>query len=302
MHLADTPPLHLGTVAVVLNGTSGPGHVPEQVEQAFRQAGIAAPVFVGRRGEEIAVLTRRALRERPAILAVGGGDGTLNTVVNALAGTGTALGVLPLGTLNHFAKDLGLPLQLDEAVRVLASGRRARVDLGEVNGRRFLNNASLGIYPDIVRERRRQQQRLGRSKFSAMVWATLAVLNRAPLLSLRLELDERVEMCRAPFVFVGNNEYRMEGFSIGTRERLDGAHLSVYTTSHCHGGGPIKLAVRALLGRLRQADDFTALRARTLRVETAKKQLLVATDGELSVMQTPLEFRILPAALEVIVP
>lgn len=302
MQLDDSPPLRLGTVAVVLNGTSGPGHVPERVEQAFRQAGIAARVFVGRRGEEVAVLTRRALRERPGVLVVGGGDGTLNTVVNALAGTGTALGVLPLGTLNHFAKDLGLPLALEEAVRVLALGRRARIDLGEVNGRRFLNNASLGIYPDIVRERRWQQQRLGRSKFSALIWATLAALSRAPLLSLRLELDDRVQACRAPFVFVGNNEYRMEGFRIGTRERLDGAHLSIYTTSHCHAGGLIKLAVRALVGRLRQADDFTALRARTLRVETSRNRLLVATDGELSLMQTPLEFRILPAALDVIVP
>ena len=302
MQLDDTPPLRLGTVAVVLNGTSGPGHVPERVEQAFRQAGIAARLFVGRRGEEVEVLARRALRDRPAVLVAGGGDGTLGTVVNALAGSGTALGVLPLGTLNHFAKDLGLPLGLEEAVGVLASGRRARIDLGEVNGRRFLNNASLGIYPDIVRERRRQQQRLGRSKFSAMVWASLAVLNRAPLLSLRLELDERVQGCRAPFVFVGNNDYRMQGFSIGTRERLDGAHLSIYTTSHCHGGGLIQLALRALLGRLRQADDFIALRARTLRVEASKMRLLVATDGELSLMQTPLEFRILPAALEVIVP
>src|SRR5688500_14437015 len=301
MKLADTPSVALQGIAVVLNATSGPGHPPSHVEKSFREAGIDARVFVGRAGEDVAALTRRALRERPAILVAGGGDGTLNAVVNALRGTGTALGVLPLGTLNHFAKDLGLPLELEAAVRVIAAGQRAAVDLGEVNGRCFLNNASLGIYPDIVRERTRQQRRFGRSKQAAMLWATLGAINRSPLLTLRLELDEHQHECRAPFAFVGNNDYAMEGFNIGTRGRLDGGRLSIYTTSHCHRGGLVKLALRALLGTLRQADDFVALRTRKLRVETRHKRLFVATDGELSVMETPLEFSILPRALQVVV-
>ena len=301
MHLADTP-LRLQSVAVLLNATSGSCDSPAEVEQALQAAGLAPQVYVGARGEDMAALARRALRERPSILVAGGGDGTLNTVANALVGSDTALGVLPLGTLNHFAKDLGIPLDLDGAARVLAAGRRAALDVGEVNGRRFLNNASLGIYPDIVRERTRQQRRFGRSRFAAMLWATLGVVNRAPLLSLRLELEDGARVCRAPFVFVGNNEYTMEGFRIGTRARLDEGCLSIYTTSHCHRGGLLKLALRALVGRLRQADDFMALRARTLRVETSRGRILVATDGEVSVMQTPLEFRLLPRALEVIVP
>lgn len=301
MQLADAP-VRLQNVAVVLNGTSGSRLSPAEVEQALRKVGLDGPVFVGGRGEDVAALVRRALRERPSILVAGGGDGTLNTVVNTMAGSGAALGVLPLGTLNHFAKDLGIPLELEAAARVLAAGRRAAVDLGEVNGRVFLNNASLGIYPDIVRERTRQERHFGRSRFTAMLWATLGVVNRAPLLSLRLEVEQGAQLCRAPFVFVGNNEYTMEGFRIGTRARLDEGRLSIYTTSHCHRGGLLKLALRALVGRLHQADDFTALRAGTLRVETSRSRILIATDGELSVMQTPLDFRILPRALEVVVP
>jgi diacylglycerol kinase family enzyme len=207
-----------------------------------------------------------------------------------------------MGTLNHFAKDLGIPLDIAAAVRTIARGRRAAVDVGEVNGTGFLNNSSLGLYPDIVRERERQQRRFRRSKRSAMVWATLAALDRSRLLELRLQLDDREHACRAPFVFVGNNEYIMEGFDIGARARLDAGRLSIYTTRRCHVGGLIILALRALFGRLRQADDFMAFRASTLRVESRHPRLLVATDGEIHLMETPLDYRIVPRSLNVIVP
>ena len=294
--------MKIAPIPVVLNGASGPGHARADIERlqgSFARAGLEADVLTD---VDIAEVARRALRNRPPVLVAGGGDGTLNAVANVVRGTDTALGVLPLGTLNHFAKDLGLPLELDAAVGVIKTGRRTAVDLGEVNGRVFLNNASLGIYPDIVRERTRQQRRFGRSKMSAMLWATLAAMNRAPLLSLRLELDQRPHECRAPFVFIGNNDYVMEGFNIGTRTRLDAGHLSVYTTQHCHRGGLLILALRALFGRLRQSEDFTILQARTLRVETKHTRLLVATDGEVTIMETPLEFRLLPGSLQVIVP
>jgi diacylglycerol kinase family enzyme len=223
-------------------------------------------------------------------------------VANILRETDTALGILPLGTLNHFAKDLGIPLELDQAARTIAAGRQIAVDVGEVNGKAFINNSSLGVYPDMVRERTRQQRRFRRSKRAAMIWATLAALNRASLLSLRLQLENRELACRAPFVFIGNNEYLMEGFNIGKRARLDAGVLSVYTTQHSTRAGLLMLALRAILGRLRQSDDFIAMRARNLRVETPHKRLLVATDGEVSVMETPLEYHIRPRALNVIVP
>lgn len=247
-------------------------------------------------------LARRALKERPAILVAAGGDGTVSAIADVVRGTETALGVVPLGTLNHFAKDLGIPLDPVEAARTIAGGRRTAVDVGEVNGRCFLNNASLGLYPGIVRERERQQRRLRRSKRAAMLWATLAVLDRPPFLDLRLEVEDRVHDCRAPFVFVGNNDYQLEGFEIGTRARLDAGVLNVYTTRRCTAGGLVILALRALCGRLRQADDFMESSVRFLRVESSRRSLLVATDGEVSTMDTPLEFRIRPRSLQVIVP
>ncbi len=207
-----------------------------------------------------------------------------------------------MGTLNHFAKDLGIPLDAADAVQLIAKGRRIRVDVGEVNGRAFVNNASLGLYPNIVRERTRQQRRFGRSKRAAMLWATLDVLDRSRLLDLRLALDDEVQHCRAPFVFVGNNDYILEGFDIGSRARLDEGRLNVYTTRRSSAGGLFRLALRALFGRLRQADDFMQSSVRSLQVESRRRRLLVALDGEVHAMETPLEFRILPRALQVIVP
>jgi diacylglycerol kinase family enzyme len=216
--------------------------------------------------------------------------------------TATALAIVPAGTANHFARDLGLPLDAAEAARLVAQGRTVRVDVGELNGSCFINNASLGLYPKIVRERAQLQRRFGRSKRAAMLWGTLAVLDRSPLVDLRLELDDRVLDCRAPFVFVGNNDYVLEGFAIGSRERLDAGKLNVYTTRCFTAGGLLGLALRALVGRLRQADDFMEAEVRSLRVQSRYRRILVATDGEVRVMETPLEFRSRPRSLQVIVP
>jgi YegS/Rv2252/BmrU family lipid kinase len=292
----------VGIHPVILNGKAGSQPFAEKLHEVFQAAGIEAEVMTLEPGGDVRALAERALKRRPDVIVAAGGDGTIAAVADAVRGTGTALGVLPAGTFNHFAKDLGIPLDLAEAARVVATGKRVSIDIGEVNGRSFINNASLGLYPGVVRERERQRRRLRRSKRAAMLWATLAALHRPPQLDLLLELDGRVQRCAAPFVFIGNNEYAVEGFDIGTRARLDAAKLSVYTTRRCGAAGLIKLALHAVFGRLRQADDFMQTTVRSLRIESRRPRLLVATDGEVHVMETPLEFRVVPRALEVIVP
>ncbi len=245
---------------------------------------------------------RKAVADGVAIVVAGGGDGTINAVASVLAGSGVAFGVLPLGTLNHFAKDLGIPLTLDEAVGNVAKGQRIQVDVGEVNDRIFLNNSSLGLYPDIVRDREKQQHRLGRGKWLAATWATIAALRRYPFLSVRLTVDGGQHARRTPFVFIGNNEYIMQGLAIGARERLDRGKLSLYVAQRPGRLGLLRFAVRALCGRLAQERDFDVMLSETLSIETRHRHLRVATDGEVTIMATPLHYRIKPAALTVIVP
>lgn len=304
LHALAPTPIALQELPVILNGNAGGGRSAdaEALSAAFRDAGLETRMNTFARGEDIRKLARRALKEHPPVIVAAGGDGTVSAVADAVRGSRTALGVVPAGTLNHFAKDLGIPLDPAEAARVIAAGRRVSVDVGEVNGRGFINNASLGLYADLVRKRKRQQRHLRRGKRMAMLWAALEVLDRSRLLDLRLELEHQVQECRAPFVFVGNNNYVLEGFDIGKRERLDAGLLNVYTTRRSSAAGLLGLALRALFGGLRQADDFTESAVRSLRVESRHRRLLVATDGELHAMDTPLEFRIRPRSLEVIVP
>jgi diacylglycerol kinase family enzyme len=212
------------------------------------------------------------------------------------------MGVLPLGTLNHFAKDLRIPLDIKQAIATLAEGYVTEVDLGEVNGRVFLNNSSLGIYPDVVRERRRQQTRLGRGKRWALLWASITAMKRNAFLHVRLCLDGIDREYRAPFVFIGNNQYVMEGFNIGIRDGLRDGLLSVYVTQRRTRWALFLLGLRALFARLRQAKDFEATTAQTLSIDSRHRHLHVATDGEVALMETPLHYRVLPLALRVVVP
>jgi diacylglycerol kinase family enzyme len=288
---------------VIVNATAGNGHSTEgldAIRSAFAAAGAEADIREARSGAEIVDLASRAVKERHPVIVAGGGDGTINAVAGVVAGSAAALGVLPLGTLNHFAKDLAIPLALEDAVRAIVANHQAEIDVGEVNGRIFLNNSSLGLYPTLVTVRENQRRRLGRSKWHALFWATLTVLRRHPMLDVRLTLDDATQDRRTPFVFVGNNVYKEEGFEVGTRERLDGGVLSIYLTRRRGRRGLLGLALRALVGLLHGTRDFEALTAQSVTVATRHKALSVSTDGEVTVMQTPLEYRIRPRALRVV--
>lgn len=292
-------------IAVIVNASAGAGCTPEWAERLtgkFHESGMDVVVTLAKSGAQVIEAAQSALALGAAIIVAGGGDGTISAVASVVAGSGAILGVLPLGTLNHFAKDLHIPLELDKAIRNIADGRMARIDVGDVNDRVFLNNSSLGLYPDIVRDREKQQRRLGRGKWPAFFWATVAALRRYPFLNTRLTIDGAEHVRRAPFVFIGNNEYSMEGFKIGTRARLDAGILSLYIGQRTGRLGLLRLALSSLFGRLRQERDFESLTAREIRIDTHHKRLRVSTDGEVAVMATPLLYRIRSAALCVMVP
>lgn len=290
---------------VIVNTTSGQGCPDgwvEDIERKFADRGIAAHVVPVNSGDKITAAARRAVEEGIRLVIAGGGDGTVSAVSSQLAGTGVTLGVLPMGTLNHFAKDLKLPLELDAAIDVIAHGVEVAVDMGEVNGRLFINNSSIGLYPDIVLDRERQRLRLGRGKWAALVAASIHAARRYPVLSLHLEVDGQPLERRSAFVFIGNNEYNMEGFEIGERKGLQDGKLSLYVTQRTGRFGLLLLALRALLRRLRQARDFDRVAATSVVIRTRHHRMRVATDGEVVMMKTPLEYRIRPGALKVRLP
>jgi diacylglycerol kinase family enzyme len=169
-------------------------------------------------------------------------------------------------------------------------------------GHIFLNNSSFGLYSKLVEERRKQQQRLGRGKWSAFAWSTLAVLHRYPVVHVRLIVKGRALERRTPLVFVGNNVYEMEGFRIGKRARLDSGELSLYVPRRTGRLGLFLLALRAVLGRLHRAYDFDAFTTDELHIDTRRKSVRVAVDGEVIRLLPPLHYRIRPGALRVLAP
>lgn len=290
-------------IEVIINAASGSvlgNETAQSLRDRFIACGLPANVRLAKDGREIEELAKQAVENADVVVA-GGGDGTISTVAIEVARTGKALGVLPLGTLNNFSKDLGIPQDLAGAVETIAGGVVKTIDLAEVNGRTFINNSSIGLYPQIVL-RRVEQQRLGRGKWHAAFWAALQMFRLSPFLKVRIEVDGKSFLRKTPFVFVGNNEYEMDFYNIGRRVALDEGELSVYFLHHSGRWGVILLLFHTLFSGLRQWKDFEEVNTQTITIQTRKKRLHVAFDGEVQRMETPLVYRTRPGALKVIVP
>ena len=292
-------------VACIVNGSArsnAAAQLTERVIALFREHGAKAETIVVGNGRELTPIARRYAEDGCRTIVAAGGDGTVNAVASALVGTPAALGVIPLGTLNHFAKDAGIPLDLDGAVDTIISGATKLVDVGELNGRIFINNSSIGLYPAIVQERSDHQRR-GMKKWLAFARAVYTVMRRVPQFQASLHADGKYDGTdRTPFIFVGNNAYEVTGLAIGERRQLDGGKLWVCRAPGADRAALIKMAVRALFGHA-SSGELKVLEAEELWVQTRKnKSVKVANDGEVFSITPPLHYRIRPQVLRVIVP
>src|SRR5215217_4154167 len=296
--------MSLTPVKIIISAGAGPrdnDKVGELLAPIFNDNRIDADISLAQSGAEVTELAQAAALGPYKVIVAGGGDGTVSAVASTVIGSDKVLGILPLGTLNHFARDMRIPSELEAAARAIVAGHTTEVDVAEVNNRIFLNNSSLGLYPIIVREREKRQ-RLGFSKWPAFVWAVIQALRRYPFLEVRLCVDDEFVDRTTPFVFIGNNEYAMDLLNIGVRDRLDRGVLSVYITDRIGRWRLLGLAFRAVAGRLRNDKDFLAISSDQVKIETRHKRLRVAFDGEIEVLQPPLEYQIRRRALRVIVP
>jgi diacylglycerol kinase family enzyme len=292
-------------VAVIVNrgaGAVAAGRVnAEDLRRSFLEIGTDAEVQLIP-GEEIPDAARAAVAAGAEAVVAGGGDGTVRSVAAVLAGGPVPLGVLPLGTLNHFAKDLRIPIDLDEAVRLIPRGEVRALDLGEVNGEVFINNSELGFYPPVVRLRDRERRERDRGKWLATASALLKVLPRLHSLHVRVKADGQATDWRTHFVFVGNNEYEMSAFSYGARERFDDGFLYLYIAKTNTRLGIVGLVLLGLFKDVARTDHFERWCLPEFTVETRMPTLPVYFDGEVRTMRPPLRYRTRPLDLRVIVP
>jgi diacylglycerol kinase family enzyme len=272
----------------------------EDVKRAFEEARVPVRFELVCDGADLADRAARFAR-RDRVIVAAGGDGTASAVASAAVETGAIFGVIPLGTLNHFARDVGIPPNVEDAAKVVAAGYVRHLDVGDVNGRIFLNNASVGLYPRLVWEREREQ-RHGRAKWTAFGIALVRTWRRYRTLVVRLTVDGREHTRRTPFVFVGNNEYVAEGLHLGARDRLDRGRLSLYVAPRRGRFEILALPFQAVAGRLSADEKFESFLAGDVSIETARSRISVALDGEVAVLAPPLQCRTRPGVLRTIVP
>jgi diacylglycerol kinase family enzyme len=293
------------TVVLINRGggtAAGDDGIADKVAEALAAAGIDADVELID-GGDCATRSRAAGERGDRLLIVGGGDGTISAAASALAGSRTTLAILPLGTLNHFARDLGIPKDLGEAAKLIAGGRERLVDVAEMSGRVFINNSAIGLYPLMVVDRDTQQKRLGRSKRLAVLVASLRTLARFHHQRLTLTVnDEEKARIDTPLLFVGNNDYRVDLGGPGQRDTLDGGQLCVLVMRKKTRAGFVAASIRALFNRTRPDDMVRIDGVERLRVGSRRSQLAVALDGEVVSAAPPLDYRIRKQALRVIAP
>ena len=292
-------------VLVCINRSSGSADrgddEREKIAAAFEGTGIVPRVELCA-GGGIAEHAERTVAGGADLMIVGGGDGSISAAAGVLGGTTTALGILPLGTLNHFARDLGIPFDLVKAAQIIAAGQRRKVDLAEVNGRTFINNSAIGLYPLMVIDRETQQKRLGRSKRLAMLVASVRTLARFNHQRLTLSVEGRKAQLDTPLLFVGNNDYQVALPAPGRRETLEDGKLSVMVLRRKTRLGFVLSAFRALVGRARRDDLVQLPPVEQLKVDSRRRNLTLSLDGEAVSLVPPLTYRIRKQALTVIAP
>lgn len=287
---------HAGTIAGAPNGLA-----PAEIVETLRAAGIRVTQPEPKPAGLDSTLTA-AVALRPEVVIVGGGDGTISTAAGVLADTGIPLGVLPLGTLNHFAADLGLPADWRKTVAALAQGSVRQVDVAEANGRVFVNNCSVGSYAEAVRRRDRLRHEQGHGKWRAMVLATLAVWRNFRRMRLRIDTPEGSLTLRTLFVLVANNRYSGGVLDSSLRPRLDEGRLWFYTTRAHRSGALLRLVWQSLTRRVDAADELEVHSATEMTITSERGPMPVAADGELIAPASTLHLRIRPGALRVLAP
>lgn len=294
-----------GTMDVLINKAGGAAsaagdRLPAEVQRAFADAGVTARIALLDGGALADAVRERAGKSRR--LVVGGGDGTVSSAAGALAGSDAELAVLPLGTLNHLARDAGIPTDLKAAAALAIHGHARRIDTARVGRRTFINNASIGIYPAMVRSRDRLQER-GLPKPVAAIPAAWAALTRAHDLRLMIDTGTGGQRLVTPLLFVGNGEYSIERGSLGCRASLDDGRLGIMAVRHRPRLALAWFALRSLFGASDPSRDFDALTTcASFQVSAAEPEINVALDGEVERMALPLTFTVRPRSLRLVMP
>jgi diacylglycerol kinase family enzyme len=288
---------------------SGDGQVNQRaMEDVLREAGREHQFFLVRDPRELANHAERAAQmatRHGGAVIVAGGDGTINAVAQATLGTGQPFGIVPQGTFNYTGRAHGIPLETVEATRMLLDAKLKRMQVGLVNDRVFLVNASLGLYPQLLQDRETFKKKLGRYRAVAFASAIATILRGNGLLSLELSHDNKRETVRTPSLFIGNNALQLEQTGLPEAEAIGQEQLAGIVLNESGPSALLGLMMRGVLGQLDAAESLRHFSFNRMQVRPALRgvrKLKVALDGEVHWMKPPLTFRVAERPLWLLAP
>lgn len=294
---------------VLLNQRSGSAatsaDVRALIEDELRKSGPAGKIIEVGQGEDLDAVASEAAdhaEAEGAVLIAAGGDGTVSTVASACFLRGLTLGVVPLGTFNYFAREFSLPEDPASAVRLALTGQAVTIDVGFINGRMFVNNASLGIYPRLIRDRERTKEKLGRKRWVAACAGLWTLLRGQRRFAVSIEADGERQLRRTTMVFVGNNAFQLSQLGLEVADCIARGYLAIVVQPPV--GRLVRLRQLALgaIGRMHRERELERFCAGTLVIDSKRRRVELAIDGELCSMTPPLVFSKGRRALKLIVP
>ncbi len=292
------------TVALVANARAGAEDTDDlvaMIRQRIEPAVRALKVHRVRHGRDVAGVVRGAVAQGADVVAALGGDGTQSAVAGALAGSDTVMAVLPGGTFNYFARELGVET-LEAALDALAGGVVAGRDLGAINGRAFINNASFGLYPHILEHREAIYRSWGRSRIATYCSILLALRDMNDPMHLAVTVDGALHRFHSPLAFVARSAFQLENLGLEGAEAVRGGRFALFVARGKSPGALAAASWRLARGRTVRGEDFDLVIADEMEVETGAARRLVALDGEKERMSAPFHLKVLRDALQVIVP
>lgn len=309
-HQGDTRalPLH-----IVLNASSGSEKAEDAhalIAGALDEAGRAHHIQMVRRGSEIPAAAKRAAalakKENGAVIAAGG-DGTINAVAQAAHDIDCPMGVVPQGTFNYFSRTHGIPLDTAEAARALVTARIQPVQVGDVNGKIFLVNASLGLYPELLEDREQFKSRFGRNRGVALVSALHTILREHRQLRLRIQsAGGAARNVRTSTLFVGNNRLQLQQVGLPEARAIEHGRVAGVMLKPASNLALVWLLVRGAMGTLGEDERVQSFEFEHMTVSRALsyggRRAKVAVDGEVLWLQTPLQFGVSPRPLQLLMP
>lgn len=291
-------------IGVIANAGSGRNsREAEAIDRAMAVFGARARLVWWDPGTDLGAVVRDLAGEGRRTIVAAGGDGTVAAVAAALRGTDLALAVLPLGTFNFFARGLGLPEDPEGAARAILEAKPRRISIGTVNGQVFLNNASLGLYPAILKERESIYGRWGRRRVLAH-WSVIRTVLRArrPMrLVIRTEVGERALV--TPLIFVARSAYQLDRYGLEGAAAISDDRFAMFVATGGHRPADLfRLAWRLVTRTIALGRDVELIEAARITVAIEGPATLVAYDGEKARMRSPVEFVIEPDALTILLP